>query len=89
MSLFTDLSPFQSTPVSQPINQLYQSDIDQLFAFIDGLLISMGFSGLFLGLLIGWYLRRRYEIWKWFKDGIYCDRCCPVVESTKEWDESQ
>jgi hypothetical protein len=76
MSLFTDLSAFQSTPVAQPINQLNQADIDQLFAFIDCLLISMGFSSLIIGFFIGLYFQRRYDIWLCFKrGGDYCPLC--------------
>lgn len=56
-----------------------QSDIDLL---VD-LLITNFIAGVFLGFLLGWYLRRRYENGLWFKRGI-CDDCAFLVPPSKD-----
>jgi hypothetical protein len=66
------------------MNNLNSADIEQLFMLIDALLLSVGFSALILGAFVGWYLRCKYESWYWFKHGVYCDDCAPLVDRSKE-----
>jgi hypothetical protein len=57
-------------------------DINQIVTLIDILLLSVAVSSVALGSLIGWYVRGRYEVWAWFKRGIYCNDCAPLVEQS-------
>lgn len=66
------------------MNNLNSADMEQLFALIDALLLSVGFSALILGAFVGWCLRGRYESWLWLKNPIYCDDCAPLVDRSKE-----
>lgn len=59
-------------------------EIDQLVY----LLITNFFGALLLGSLLGWYIRGRYESWCWFKRGIYCDDCAPLVPPSKDQGEA-
>lgn len=64
------------------MNPISPADLDQLIKLIDFLLISVGFSAFVFGGFIGSYVRYRYESWKWFKRGIYCDDCAPLVHKS-------
>lgn len=61
---------------------LSASEIDQLVY----LLIFNFIAGVFLGLLIGWFVRHRYDAWLWFKRGLYCDDCAPLVHPSFDSD---
>jgi hypothetical protein len=66
------------------MSNINSADIEQITTLIDALLISVAFSALILGITIGWYCRGKFESWYWFKHGVYCDDCAPLVDRSKE-----
>lgn len=58
------------------MNKLDAADLNELFNMIDGLLISMGFSSLIFGIMLGFYFSSRYEGYLLRKrGGDYCPLC--------------
>lgn len=37
-----------------------------------------------IGFALAWYLRGQFEEWRWFKRGIRCDDCAPLLHSSMD-----
>lgn len=48
------------------------------------LLLVNFFVSSFIGFVLAWYLRGQFEEWRWFKRGIRCDDCAPLLHPSMD-----